>query len=181
MTGPWLRRVLHAATASVLLVAEMVPRQQFRLVVWFIALVTILVDATRLRAPRFQRTLHRLIPVFRAGEARRPSGAVWLWLGYAVAALAQPAAARAGILVAAFADPAAATVGERFRGPTQKSLEGTAAGLAVAAATLAALRLPWSAVVVGAVVATLLERWPGPFNDNLLIAPGVAATTALLV
>lgn len=181
MTGPWLRRVLHAATASVLLVAEVVPRHQFRLIVWVIALLTILVDATRLRAPGLRRSLDRLLPVFRAGEQRRPSGAVWLWLGYAVAVLAPPAAACAGILVAALADPVAAAVGEGFRGPTRKSVEGSVAGLFVAATILVALRLPWLVVLAGAVVAALLERWPGPFDDNLLVAPGVAATTAMLL
>ena len=31
------------------------------------------------------------------------------------------------------------------------------------------------ATVIGAaVVGTALERWPGPINDNLLVAPGVA-------
>jgi dolichol kinase len=179
--GAWLRRGLHAATAGVLVVAALLPWHQFRVIIWVIALLTLLLDAARLLEPGFHRTLARLFPVFRPHESRRPSGAAWLWLGYALAVLAPPSAGRAGILVAALADPVAAIVGERFGMPLRKSMQGSVAGLVVAAAALAALRLPLAAIFTGAIVATLLERWPGPFDDNLLVAPGVALAVTIVV
>ena len=180
MRGKWLRRALHAATAGALLAGVWLPWPRFRLMIWFIAALILLLDAARLLDPRVQRWLAGLFPAFRPYEARRPSGAAWLWLGYALAVLGPPSAGRAGILVAALADPVASIVGERFGSLSEKSLNGSLAGMAVAIAALVALQLPWGAVLAGAIVATLLERWPGPFDDNLLVAPGVAATTALL-
>jgi dolichol kinase len=86
----------------------------------------------------------------------------------------------AGILVAAFADPAAAVVGGRFGSGARKTWQGTAAAAVVALAVLVALGLPREAVLAGTVVGTLLERWPGALNDNLLVAPAVAAVVRML-
>lgn len=181
MTGALLRRSLHAATGAVLLVTAWLPWHQFRTGIWVIASLVLLVDAARLLHPGLHQTLARVFPVFRPHESRRPSGAAWLWLGYALAVLTPPSPGRAGILVGALADPVAAIVGERFGLPSRKSWQGSLAGLAVAAAALAALRLPLTAVISGAIVATLLERWPGPFDDNLVVAPGVALAVTAVV
>ncbi len=181
MTNVWLRRALHAATAGILLLIPLVSWRQFQAVVWVTALAVLLIDGVRLLAPRFHLALARAVPVFRVREAKRLSGAVWLWLGYALAVLFPPSAAGAGVLVAALADPAAAAVGERFGSPAQKSWQGSLAGLVVGIATLAVLGLSWPVVLAAATLSAILERWPGPFNDNLLVPPSVSGITALLL
>jgi hypothetical protein len=41
--------------------------------------------------------------------------------------------------------------------------------------------IPLVAVVGGAVGAMALERWSGPLNDNLVVAPGAALIVWLLL
>lgn len=179
MTPAGGRRLLHAATAAILVVIPLAGWSLLRPAVLGAAAGMILLETARLGVPRFGAWLARALPVYRAPEARRPSGAAWLWLGYAAAVWLPAPAAAAGILAAALADPAAAAVGERWgRGPG-KTWAGTAAALAAAAAALVALGLPPRAAGAGALAAAALERWPGPFDDNLLLAPGVAAVVAL--
>ena len=55
-----------------------------------------------------------------------------------------------------------------------KTWIGSVAAAIVSAIALALIGIPVTAVVCGAVAASSLERWPGPFNDNLVVAPGVA-------
>jgi hypothetical protein len=52
--------------------------------------------------------------------------------------------------------------------------------LGVALAVLLLAGLPLERVVMASVVGTALERWPGPFNDNLIVAPAVAASVSLI-
>jgi dolichol kinase len=73
------------------------------------------------------------------------------------------------------ADPAASLVGGRWGGGVPKSWIGTAAALLAAAAMLAALGLSFPSVMAGSLAAAAVERWSRPVDDNLVIAPGVAA------
>ncbi len=177
----WLRRALHAATASILFLVPIVTWLQFRLIVWLVAILVLLVDGLRLTTPLFRDMLTRLFPIFRPHEVHRPSGGSWLWVGYAAAVLLPPRAAIAGILVAAFADPVAATVGRRFGSPLRKSWQGTLAALVVGIGALLVVRFPWSVAFAGAAAGALLERWSGPLDDNLLVAPGVAGVVTILM
>ena len=180
MSRPALRRTLHVATAGVLLLPLVTSWGLFRGVVVGVATIALAVDTARILRPPLHRRLAAMVPVFRDAERSRLSGATWLWLGYAMAVWAPNPGPAAGILVAALADPAAALVGERFRPGNGKSWQGTAAAAAVALVVLTALGLPREAVLAGAVVGTLLERWPGPLDDNLLVPPAVAAVVAVL-
>ena len=47
-------------------------------------------------------------------------------------------------------------------------------------AALFTLEIGGHGATLGAVVAAALERWSGPFEDNLLLAPGVAASVLIL-
>lgn len=172
--------MLHAATGLVVLAIPLLSWSLFRQIVWYIAGGVVLIDVIRLRVPAIHAAASALVPVFRDGEDQRLSGAAWLWLGYGLAAAVPGPAAAAGILVAALADPAAAAVGTRFGAPRAKTWQGSAACMLVAIAVLSALALPVRAVVLGSVVGTAFERWPGPFDDNLLTPPGVAGVVALL-
>lgn len=176
----WLRRVLHGVTATVLLGVPLLSSSAFRFLVAGVALAFAVVDVARLGEPRVHAAIARAFPVFRASETRRPSGALWLWMGYLAATFLPAPGPAAGILVAAVADPVASAVGTRFGPVGHKTWQGSLGVLVTACVALLVLRLPGPAVVGGTFAAVLLERWPGPFDDNLVMAPGVAATVALL-
>lgn len=171
-----LRPALHAGTA-LLLLTVLVSARLFRAVLVAAGLAAVVFETLRLAFPPVQDLAARVVPVFRAREARRPSGAGWLFLGFALCAWMPLPASMSAVLAGALADPAAAVVGSRFGHGVPKSWPGTlAAFLAGALALWVIARLSPAVAVTGAVVAALLERWPGRFDDNLLIAPGVGLT-----
>jgi dolichol kinase len=107
------------------------------------------------------------------------NGATWLCVGYALASWFPPMAPAGGILVAALADPAAALAGG-LAGPSRgKTAHGSVAALMVSLVALWLVGFSWPATLCGAVVGAVLERWPGPLDDNVLIAPGVACVVWL--
>lgn len=172
MTPGSLRAILHAGTALLLLLL-LGSWDLLRDTLLALGLLAVTFEVLRLRVPWVRERVARFVPVFRPQEGGRPSGAVWLFVAYALAARLPPPAPAAAVLVGALADPAAAVLGRRFGGGRAKSWPGTSACLLVAGLALWLMGLGLLPVVAGAVVATVLERWPGPFDDNLLIAPGV--------
>ena len=138
-------------------------------------------EMLRLQRRSVRDALAKAVPVFRPDEAGRASGAFWLLVGYAAASWIPVPGPTSGILAAALADPAASMVGSRWGRGARKSWVGTVAAWVVAAMALTAIGLPLGVALVGAFVAAGLERWPGPFDDNLLIAPGVAASVWLVI
>jgi len=134
-------------------------------------------EAARLASPRAGAALARLARgAFRPAEARAPSGAAMLALGYALAWwLFSPAVAEAAIVVTATADPAAALVGARYGRGATKSLPGSLACAGVAAAVLALLRAGPAGIVAGAIGAALAERVPWRGADNLVVPLVVGA------
>lgn len=170
-----IRRILHASSALVLLLALHDAEGLLRYVLAGCAVAAVVADSLRIARPAFGSFVIGLVPVFRTSELARVSGATWLCIGYALAAWFPQPAATAGILVGALADPAASWVGSRIAGLSKKKTwAGSGAAAVVAAAALLALRIPCVGVVVGTTGAAVLERWPGPLNDNLVVAPGVA-------
>ena len=180
MKGPALRRLLHAGSAAVLLIPLLADWGQLRSVLVAVAVVAVIGDVARIKLPKLSRRLATWVPVFRSGETGRLCGATWLSLGYALAAWFPPIAPAAGILVSALADPAASLVGGWASPSVGKTVSGSVAALVTALVVLATLGLPWPAVVSGAAVGALLERWPGLCSDNLVVAPGVACVVWLL-
>ena len=180
MRAATLRRVLHAGTASLLVVAWYGGWQQFRFAVHAILLVAVIAESLRLRNAAFRTGLAAWIPVFRPEEARLPCGAFWLITGYSLASWFPPSAAMAGVLSAAWADPAASWVGSRWGSGKPKSWAGTAAAWTVATGILLGMQLTLPVVVAGSVTAAVLERISRPLDDNVVIAPGVAAVVAFL-
>ena len=180
MRGRTLRRALHVSSAAVLVIPLVYDWDSLRLLLSTAAFVAVVFDIARIRIAWLHQGLARWVPVFRETEANRLCGATWLSLGYALAAWFPPIAPAAGILVGAFADPAASAVGSWKASSKGKTTRGSATALITAALALTAIGLPWQAVVGGSIVGALLERWPGPCSDNLLVAPGVACTVWLL-
>jgi dolichol kinase len=180
VSGPAVRRLIHAATASVLLLVPLTSWMFLRAALVVAAIVAVILEIARLRSTHFRRILTRLVPVFREHEGSRPSGAMWLVVGYALAALTPAPAPVAGLLVGALADPAASWAGSTWSRGVGKTVAGSAAHFAVAAAVLYGVGCSWAAVAVGASLATAIERWPLGLDDNLLVAPLTALTAALL-
>ena len=179
MSGATLRRLLHAVSAAVLLIPLAADWNLLRVTLAVVAVLALALDSTRIKWGAVSRHFRRLVPLFRPAESARLNGATWLCLGYALAAWFPPLAPVGGILVAALADPAASLVGTWGRDSGHKTLRGSAAALAVSLAALWLVGFSWPPVICGAVVGTILERWSGPLDDNLLIAPGVACVVWL--
>ncbi len=175
MTGAEVRRILHALTAGILLIVPLSSWVFFRGFVIALAVTAAAVDALRRRHAGVRQVLTRYVPVFRTAELTRASGAVWLMTGYAIASWAPPRPAVAGILVAALADPVASAVGSMGKRSSGKTWRGTSAAVLVAGGVLWVIGLPILPLCVIALLAGMLERWPGPFDDNVVLAPGVAA------
>lgn len=174
MSSASLRSLVHLATAVLLLVG-LWSWELLRALLHGIVVLALTLELWRLKSPGFNRWLRRTFPVFRETEASSMSGAFWLAAGYAIASWFPYPPGAAGILVGALADPMGALVGRSLGFRSKKSWPGTAAVCAVAAIALWSLGLPLRAVLGGAVVAAATERWSGPLNDNLLIAPCSAA------
>jgi dolichol kinase len=105
---------------------------------------------------------------------------MWLAVGYGIAVLLPPPAPAMGILVGAIADPVASWIGSAGRNTPGKTLRGSGGHFAVALGLLVLAGLPWGRAAIAAAVGTVLERCSGSVNDNVVVAPGVAAAVTLL-
>jgi dolichol kinase len=182
---PLLRKLIH-------LVMAVVPAAGWLLSYgWALALAGIVlgaslaVEAARRWWPAIDRLLWRLLPtVFRAWEGRRVLGSTWFSLGMlATLFLFGGDAGGTAVLFLAWGDPAAELVGRKWGRPGQgKTLAGSAGCLAacllagVVGVGLGGLS-SWSALA-GAVVATAVERWSPPPDDNVWmpLLSGLAVT-----
>ena len=179
MSGSNLRRLLHVSTASVLLVG-LISWELLGIVLTVTAFVGFGCEFLRLRFAAVRDCLRKWVPVFRQEEAARVSGAAWLAAGYAVAGWVPAPGVLGGILVSAFADPAASLVGSRLgKSQGRKTAAGSLAALVVSFAIAASIGLNLLNAMIVALVAVALERWP-VVNDNLSLAPGVAAAIWVL-
>lgn len=173
------RRALHGASA-ILLLPALHSAGALRLTLLWVAACAVLVELLRLGNPRVAHWLAVRVPVYRPQEAQHASGALWLAFGYAIATWLPMPAPVAGILAGALADPAASWIGARWGRGARKSWAGSgAACLVIVGASLAVGSPPATGLAAG-LVGAALERWPGPIDDNLLVAPAVAATVAVL-
>jgi dolichol kinase len=179
VSGPALRRALHAASAAVALLALVSPTA-LRFGTAYLAATMLALEVARLRSGAVAGVLARLVPVYRDHERRRPSGALWLLLGYAACAWFPYPASVAGILAGGLADPAGAMLGTRFGRGAGKSAAGSAAVAGVALLATVAVGAPWVTAVLAASAAAITERWSGPLDDNLVVAPVTAAVVAAL-
>jgi dolichol kinase len=136
--------------------------------------VSLVVETARRCWPRVNRLLWQLIPAtFRQGEERRILGSTWFALGMSAALLLFGRdAGGTAVLFLAWGDPVAELVGRRW-GPAGrgKTVAGSVGCLAACLlAGLVGIGLgelnPW-AVLAGGAVATLVERWSPPPDDNL--------------
>ena len=182
MSPATVRRLLHACSASLLLLQYFGSPLLLRNGLMGCAALAVALDSLRLAKPAFGAFIAGWVPVFRASESTRLSGATWLSVGYALAAWFPHPAAIAGILAGAFSDPAASWAGSMVAKPSnKKTWVGSGAAATAAAVVLLVMGIPLVAVVGGAVAAMVFERWSGPLNDNLVVAPGVALVVWLFL
>lgn len=135
-------------------------------------------DVTRFRVPRLNRTYLRLLaPLLKRGEDRQVTGATYMLIAaFLVFLLLERHQAVACLLFLSLGDPVAALVGRRMPGPRifGKSPGGTLAFVAVAAAVAGVLVgsgvADWHwGLLVGGVIAALVELMPLKLDDNLTI------------
>ncbi len=169
-----LRKLIHLALALLPAVGWWLSYEAALLLAGLFVLVSLAIEAARRWWSWVDRLLWRFIPsVFRAWEEQAVLGSTWFALG-ALAALLLTGLDAGGtaILFLAWGDPAAEFVGRRLGGGRRdKTLAGSLGCLgACLVAAWVGVRLGGLAPLAalsGAVVATLVERWPPPPDDNL--------------
>lgn len=133
------------------------------------------VELARRKVDWVNRLLWRLLPTtFRAWEDRRTLGSTWFSVGMLAAFLLYGRdVGGTAVLFLAWGDAAAEIVGRRWGPPGGKTLVGSVgcltACLVAGVAGVSLGGLTPLTVLLGAVAATLLERWSPPPNDNLWI------------
>jgi dolichol kinase len=171
-----LRKLMHLVMSVVPLVGWLVAYAWAAGLAGVLLAASMVVELARRCLPWVNRTLWRLMPsVFRTWEGRRVLGSTWFAMGALAALLLYGRdAGGTAILFLAWGDPAAELAGRRWGSPGQRK---TAAGsVACFAACVAAGGVgivlgglaPWVAVG-GAAVATLVERWSPPPDDNVWV------------
>jgi len=145
----------------------------------------IVCEIVRMRIPFFGHLFKLVLgSMLRDNEDHNFTGATFSFLGVFVTILIfEKNVAVFATLVLAFADSIAALVGRKwgkipFLG---KTVEGTIAFL-FTAILLAAIvpDLPRTGALLGAVIATVVELFPIPVNDNLMIPLSVAITLSMV-
>ena len=171
---PLLRKLIHVAMAVVPAAGWLVSYDWALALAGIVLGVSLAIEAARHWWPAVNRLLWQLLPtVFRAWEGRRVLGSTWFSLGMlATLLLFGQDAGGTAVLFLAWGDPAAELAGRRWGRPGRgKTLAGSAGCLAacllpaVVGVGLGGLS-PWSALA-GAVVATAVERWSPPPDDNM--------------
>lgn len=186
-----MRKLIHLAMA-------ILPASGWWISYWLALALTatmlgasLMLEVARRWCPWFNRLLWRLLPtVFRKSEGRRVLGSTWFAVG-ATASLLLFGRDVGGtaVLFLAWGDPVAEIVGGRWgrAGQGKTAVGSVGCLLACIVAGFVGVGLgglsPW-AVLVGAVVATLIERWSPPPNDNLwmpvLSGLGIAVAQRLI-
>ena len=188
---PFWRRLFHLIAGSSVPVAGIfAPWGGILIAAGVLAAGSLALDLVRFRLPCLNRIFIRwLSPLLKREEARRFTGSTYMLIAAFIAFLffdrdvAVPA-----LLFLSLGDPAAALVGRRTPGPRllDKSPGGTAAFLAVALLVVAVLagtdtvEYHWG-LLVGAVIAGLVELMPLQLDDNLTIPLISGAAMQLLL
>ena len=169
-----LRKLMHLAMTLVPAAGWLVSHQLALMLAGGLLAASLALEAVRRSWPGANRLLWRLLPtVFRAWEGHAVLGSTWLAIGMALTAFVWDRdISGTVILFLVWGDPTAEFIGQRWGCPGGgKTLAGSLGCLtACLVAGLVGVGLgglsPWS-VAVGALVATGVERWAPPPDDNL--------------
>ncbi len=168
------RKLLHLAVALVPAAGWWLSHQVALALAAALFVASGLVELARRCWPGLNRLLWRLLPsTFRTWEDRRLLGSTWLGLGVlATLLLFGRDAGGTAVLFAVWGDSAAELAGRAFGRPGQRKTWAGSLGclLACLLAALVGVGLgglaPWP-VLAGALVATAVERWSPPPDDNV--------------
>jgi dolichol kinase len=186
-SGPQLlRRVFHAATGLLIVLALAVGGLQKREAIWVLAGALVVLGAADVLRARSDVANTLFFKLFRhlasPRDATGLASSTWYALGVLVVLSLFPyPAAISAILVLALADPVASYAGRRwgriaFLGG---SLEGTLIFTLVALALLLPRHPPLIAVVT-ALCSAVVERVSWPFDDNFTVPVATAAMLTVL-
>ena len=163
-----------------------IDRRLALLMLGVLVVAAIAVEAARALSPATASRFDSLfLPLLRAHESRRLTGATWLLVAMFAAVLFFPRdVAIVATWAAAVGDAAAALIGMRFgrlRSPRDgKSLEGSVACLlATLAGAVWLAHLGPASALLAAVMATVAERIPWPHDDNIRIVAVVGVVMML--
>ena len=185
------RRIFHLLGASATtLLSLAIPEHPYMLLIGAGALFALAMEASRFRVGPLNRLFMLVFSrILKDSEVSEISGATWFLIAaFFTFFFYGPEVALPCLLFVAVGDPAAALIGSRLPGPRYwgKSPGGIIAFVAVALAAWAIVCATgfgsWSlAVVIAAVVASLVEFVPAPVDDNLYVPliGGAVMTLAL--
>jgi dolichol kinase len=181
-----MRRLFHAATGLLIVVALEVVGLPRKPAIWILATASAVLgiaDLLRARSDAANSLFFELFKHLAAPrDARGLASSTWYAVGVLAVLVAFPYhAAISAILVLALADPVASYMGRRWgRIPfLGGSLEGTVIFALVALAVLLPRHPPLIAVVT-ALCAAVVERVSWPFDDNFTVPIATAATLTIL-
>ena len=191
-TAPFIwRQLFHLIPGSIVPVAGIFAPQEITVIAFgALAFISLSLDLLRFRASWLNRLFTRwLAPLLKKEEDHRITGATYMVVaGFIVFLFFDKTVAVSAMLFLSLGDPVAALVGRRMPGPRlfAKSPVGTAAFVGVSLLVVTALvgsgafQYHWG-LLVGAVVAGLVELTPVPLDDNLTIPLISGAVMHLLV
>ena len=181
---------MHAAGGSGIAIIGLYAPEPFpAILMGIVAAGSLAMDLVRVRTSWLNRAFReRLSLVLKSEEEQRVTGPTYMFIGAFLSFLLfDKAVAVAVLFFLALGDPAAALVGRSMRGPriSGKSPVGTLAFVGASLLVVALLvflgltTFQW-VLVVGAVVAGLVELAPIPLDDNLTVPLIAGAVIQLL-
>lgn len=184
------RKFFHLIALIYVLGVIMLPRDRYLLLLSSALLIELALEVSRLRIPSFREWFMRGFGrLLRPEESNQLTGVFWMLLGVLVTVAISRSIPLTvcALLYLILGDGVASLVGMRLRGPhwpgSKKTLSGSLACLIVCLVVGTIILRPdygWMGVIMGAVVATLVERGFIPINDNFSI-PTISALTFLLI
>ncbi|MXZ90570.1 MAG: hypothetical protein F4W95_13020 [Chloroflexi bacterium] len=185
------RRIFHLLAASgTTLMSLVIPEHPYILLIGGGALLALGMEASRFRVGVFNRLFMLVFaPILKQSEVSEVSGATWFLIAaFFTFYFYGPEVALPVLLFVAVGDPAAALVGTHLPGPRfwGKSPSGGVAFVVAALAIWAVLCAlgfgEWSsAVIIAAVIASLVELSPLPVDDNLTVPLIAGAVMTLAI
>jgi dolichol kinase len=178
-----LRKLIHLAMAWLPALGWLISYQLELALAALLLLASLIVEVARRRWQWVNRLLWRALPTtFRSGEGQQVLGSTWFAVG-ALAALILFGRDIGGtaVLFLTWGDPAAEFVGRKWGQPGRRKTLAGSLGCLLACLLAACVGIGLGglnplAALTGAVVATLVERWSPPPDDNvwLPIVAGLA-------
>jgi dolichol kinase len=170
------RKLIHLAMTVVPVLGWLVSHRLALGLAGMCVTASLAAEVTRRRCPQVNEFFWQLLPTtFRRGEERRVLGSTWLSVGMmaSLLLLGQDVGGTAALFLI-WGDPMAEFVGRTWGRSQQRKTWAGSLGCLGACLLAGAVVIGWRGMdlwpaLVGAVVATFVERWSPPPDDNLWI------------